>query len=166
MQQCGPELVRCLALGCNPTWGASRAASAAGAMAGPRCPAGMEERIRADTSVEKSEARAERSRRELHDSPGAVSPGFARRFGLNLPMRCPVCCAGGRRTGLPVGEREPPNREAGTRHSRSFDIPAHWVETNGERRMCRVALCGAWKHCLRSPRLRDTNFVVVPFGIV
>ena len=98
MQQCGPELVRCLALGCNPTWGASRAASAAGATAGARCPAGMEERIRADTSVEKSEARAERSRRELHDSPGAVSPGFARRFGLNLPMlSCVlVCCGSGR----------------------------------------------------------------------
>lgn len=105
MQQCGPELVRCLALGCNPTWGASRAASAAGAMAGARCPAGMEERIRADTSVEKSEARAERSRRELHDSPGAVSPGFARRFGLNLPMRCPVCCGRDRQAHRAPGGR-------------------------------------------------------------
>ena len=42
MQQCGPELVRCLALGCNPPWGAS----AAGAMTGARGPAGMDPRER------------------------------------------------------------------------------------------------------------------------
>lgn len=42
MQQCGPELVRCLALGCNPPWGAS----AAGAMTGARSPAGMDLRER------------------------------------------------------------------------------------------------------------------------
>lgn len=42
MQQCGPELVRCLALDCNPPWGAS----AAGAMTGARGPAGMDLRER------------------------------------------------------------------------------------------------------------------------
>ena len=42
MQQCGPELVRCLALGCTPPWGAS----AAGAMTGARGPAGMDLRER------------------------------------------------------------------------------------------------------------------------
>lgn len=83
MQQCGPELVRCLALGCNPTWGASRAASVAGAMAGARCPAGMEERIRV-LSEQIRQSRSQKRGRRGHDESSMIVPGQCLRVSLGV----------------------------------------------------------------------------------